>query len=215
MVKVAMIGGTGLIGADLAQRLVTADHQLLLLGRRPSGISGAQDLVSDVADWPAALADKSIDVAISTLGTTRKAAGSMVAFEAIDRHAVVSFARAAHAAGARHWMMVSSVGADPRSRSGYLAVKGRAECDVRAIGFARADIFRPGLLVGDRTERRPVERLAMRLSPLLNRFLVSSLDRYRAIPASAVASAMAKTIGAPPPGNFIHYNRDIRIISGL
>lgn len=213
MARVAMIGATGLIGAELAQRLVSAGHALLTLGRRGSGVSGATDLVVPVDRWATALEGQSVDVAISTLGTTRKAAGSMEAFEAIDRHAVAAFARSAKAAGAHQWMMVSSVGADAGSRNGYLAVKGRAEADVFALGFQRTDIFRPGLLVGSRSEYRPAERMAILISPLINPLLMGSLDRYRAIAASKVAGAMARTAGAVGAGVFIHQNREIRAIS--
>ncbi len=207
-----MIGATGLIGHDLAQRLVAAGHELVAIGRRASGVNGASDLIVPLDQWDIALTGGSIDVAISTLGTTRKAAGSMAAFEAIDRHAVAAFARSAKAAGARHWMMVSSVGAEPASRSGYLAVKGRAEADVLALGFERTDIFRPGLLVGERVERRPAEQLGIILSPLLNRLLPSALDKYRAIPASDVSAAMAVLAGARGGGVTIHENRAIRAI---
>lgn len=213
MARVAMIGATGLIGRDLAQRLVAAGHELVAVGRRASGVDGASDLIVAVDQWDIALTGRSIDVAISTLGTTRKAAGSMAAFEAIDRHAVAAFARSAKAAGARHWMMVSSVGADPASRSGYLAVKGRAEADVLALGFDRTDIFRPGLLLGSRDEHRPAERIAILVSPLINPLLVGSADRYRSIPATTVAAAMAASVSASGAGQFVHQNREICAIS--
>lgn len=213
MARVAMIGATGLIGRDLAQRLVAAGHELIAVGRRASGIAGVRDLVVPVERWDEALDGLAVEVAISTLGTTRKAAGSMAAFEAIDRHAVAAFARSAKAAGARQWMMVSSVGANPASRSAYLAVKGRAEADVLALGFDRSDIYRPGLLVGERKESRPAERLGIMLSPLINPLLVGSLDRYRSIPAKAVAAAMAAVAGELGSGTAIYQNREICAIS--
>lgn len=137
----------------------------------------------------------------------------MDAFEAIDRTAVVDFARAAHKAGARQWIMVSSTGADPHSRNAYLAVKGRAEADVLTLGFERIDIFRPGLLVGPREERRPAERFGMLISPLVNLMLGGPLDRYQAIPAKRVAAAIAKVAGTAQNGCEIHHNRAIRALS--
>lgn len=213
MARIAMIGATGLIGRDLAQRLVAAGHELVAVGRRACGIAGATDLIVPVDQWDIALTGQTIDIAISTLGTTRKAAGSMAAFEAIDRHAVADFARSAKEAGARQWMMVSSVGADAGSRNAYLAVKGRAEADINSIGFERTDIFQPGLLVGSRVEARPAERLAILLSPLINPLLRGSLDRYRAVPATTVAGAMAALAGAAGTGAHIHQNREICAIS--
>lgn len=215
MARIAMIGATGLIGADLARRLIEEGHELTLVGRRASGIDGATDVVVPVDRWEEALHNGQVDVAISTLGTTRKQAGSTAAFEAVDRHAVAAFARAAKSAGARQWMMVSSVGADPASRNSYLAVKGRAEADVLALGFERVDILQPGLLVGDRQESRPAERFGILISPFINPLLLGALDRYRAIPAGRVAEAMAALAGQSETGVHIHQNRQIRAISGL
>lgn len=213
MARIAMIGATGLIGRCLATLLVAAGHELLIIGRRESGVAGARDKVTTVDHWDDAVANEAVDVAISTLGTTRKVAGSMDAFEAIDRIAVVDFARAAHKAGARQWMMVSSTGADPHSRNSYLAVKGRAEADVLTLGFERIDIFRPGLLVGPRDEKRPAEKLGMLLSPLMNLILGGPLDRYQAIGAERVAAAMAAVAATGENGCEIHHNREIRALS--
>ncbi len=213
MARIAMIGATGLIGRYLAPSLVAAGHDLLIIGRRESAVAGARDKVAIVEHWDDAVASEAVDVAISTLGTTRKVAGSMDAFEVIDRTAVVDFARAAHEAGARQWMMVSSTGADPHSRNAYLAVKGRAEADVLTLGFDRVDIFRPGLLVGPREEKRPAERLGMLISPLMNLILGGPLDRYQAIPAKRVAEAMAKVAGTSESACEIYHNREIRALT--
>lgn len=210
MARIAMIGATGLIGRSLAPMLVAAGHDLMIVGRRRSNIAGAREAVAPVEDWAAAVAGERLDVAISTLGTTRKAAGSMEAFEDVDRRAVIAFARAARADGARQWMMVSSVGADPHSRNAYLAVKGRAEADALMLGYDRVDIFRPGLLMGARAETRLAERLGQIVSPLINRLLVGSLDRYQSIAADRVAAAMASLAASDGNGRHVHHNREIR-----
>lgn len=210
MARIAMIGATGLIGRSLAPMLVAAGHDLMIVGRRRSNIAGAREAVAPVEEWAAAVAGERLDVAISTLGTTRKAAGSMEAFEDVDRRAVIAFARAARANGARQWMMVSSVGADPHSRNAYLAVKGRAEADALMLGYDRVDIFRPGLLMGARAETRLAERLGQIVSPLINRLLVGSLDRYQSIAAERVAAAMASLAASDGNGRHVHHNREIR-----
>ncbi len=213
MARIAMIGATGLIGRSLAPMLVAAGHDLMIVGRRRSNIAGAREAVAPVEDWAAAVAGERLDVAISTLGTTRKAAGSMAAFEDVDRRAVIAFARAARANGARQWMMVSSVGADPHRRNAYLAVKRRAEADALMLGYDRVDIFRPGLLMGARAETRPAERLGQIVSPLINRLLVGSLDRYQSIAAERVAAAMASLAASGGNGRHVHHNREIRRLS--
>ncbi len=206
-----MIGATGLIGRSLAPLLVAADHDLLIIGRRDSGVSGARDVVRAVEDWPAALGEWRGDVAISTLGTTWRNAGSWPAFRAIDLDAVIAFAGAAQAAGARQFIMVSSVGASEGSRSTYLALKGEVERALEDLAFDRIDIVRPGLLRGDRgAERRFGERLGILISPMTNLLLRGPVGRYRAIDAETVAAAMSTLTGESGRGRFVHHNREIR-----
>lgn len=189
--KIIVAGGTGLIGSLLLKRL--SGHDLTLIGRRtnPDALSNAQQLIGDTADWPSLMADVKCDVAISTLGSTMAQAGSKAAFAAVDQDAVIAFAKAAKAGGARQFMMVSSVGANAKASNFYLATKGQAEDGVKAIAFDRFDIFRPGLLRGERSGTvRPVERLMISLSPITNLLTPPMFDHYRAIDADDVAGAM-------------------------
>ena len=208
--RVAMIGATGLIGRSLAPRLAAA-HDLLLIGRRPAGVAGAEERIGAMSEWPALLAGETIDVAISTLGTTWKQAGSWEAFRAVDVEAVLGFARAARAAGAHQFVSVSTVGAAAETRNQYLALKGEVEHNLDAIGFDRLDLIRPGLLRGDRGgDRRIAERIAIAISPLANLLLRGPLDRFAAIDADRVAAAMAALVGKAGDGRHIHFNHDLR-----
>lgn len=209
--RIALIGATGLIGRHLLP-LLEAEHDVLVLSRRASG--AAREKVAPLQQWPSLLKGERVDVAISTLGTTWKKAGSWENFAAVDHHAVVSFAEAARASGARQMISVSSVGADIRAQAGYLALKGRVERDLAAVGFARLDVIQPGLLVGDRgPDRRVLERLGIAASPALNLLLRGTLDRFAAIPAVKVAQAMASLVGRAGDGTSIHQNRDIRMLA--
>ena len=210
MARVALIGATGLVGRTLAPLLVADGHQLLILTRRPAGVSGAREVVAQMDAWPAALADEAVDIAISALGTTWRKSGSWERFAAVDRFAVTAFARAARDSGARQMVSVSSVGADPASRIAYLALKGTVEADLAALGFARLDIVRPGLLRGERgPDRRTGERIGIALSPLVNPLLVGRLRRYRAIDAALVAAAIASLCERKEEGRFVYFNDSI------
>jgi uncharacterized protein YbjT (DUF2867 family) len=210
-VKVALIGATGLVGRQLWPSL-EARHDLLVLGRRPSG--ARREKLAPIDEWAALLVGEQVDCAISTLGTTHKAAGSWAAFEAVDRHGVLAFAAAARSAGARHFLLVSSSGADATSRSSYLRLKGEVETAVAALGFERVDIVRPGLLLGKRSEKRLAEGIGQLLAPLLNVVLKGPLDRYAGIEASLVAKAMAALAERGEPGLLLHHNREIRKFAG-
>lgn len=206
-----MIGATGLIGRTLAPLLVGQGHRLVILGRRPAGVGGAEEILGEIGSWPEALAGRTLDAAVSTLGTTWRKAGSWAAFEAVDRHAVVEFARAARSCGATQMISVSSSAADPGSGNKYLALKGQVERDLEGIGFERLDIVRPGLLRGERgADRRLGERIGIALSPLTNLVLRGPFDRFAAIEARLVAAAMAELVGQAETGCHIHHNSDIR-----
>ena len=207
--RIAMIGATGLIGQALAPRLAV-DHDLLLIGRRPAGVAGAAERIAPMDEWSALLAGEAIDVAISTLGTTIRQAGNWEAFQAVDATAVLRFARAARAAGARQMLSVSSVGANAGARNKYLAMKGAAEDGLAALGFERLDIIRPGLLRGDRgDDRRLGERIGSAISPVANLLLRGRLDRFAAIDAERVAAGIAALVGAKGNGRRVHFNREI------
>lgn len=212
--RVALIGATGLVGSLVVPLL--ARHQLVVLTRRPTGFAGVTERVAPANGWPALLAGERLDAAVSTLGSTWRKAGSWDAFERVDRDAVVGFARAALAAGARQFISVSAAGADPRSPDPYLALKGRADTDLSSLGFERVDLLRPGLLRGPRgNDRRLQERLAIALSPLTNLFLRGRLDRFAAIDSADVAQAAAALLASPQPGTFIHENGQIRRASAI
>ena len=204
MARVAMIGASGLVGGLVLPML--ARHQVLLIGRRALPVDLPQR-VGPIDAWPD-LIDAPVDVVVSTLGTTWRAAGrSQAAFRAVDRDAVVAVAGAARRAGARQAIVVSSVGASPASRSFYLRTKGEMEAALAGVGFDTLDILRPGLLRGSRGgERRFGERLATAASPLTDRLVP---DRYRSIAAERVAAAIAALVGRDDRGDAVLHNSEI------
>jgi len=212
--RILLIGGTGLVGALLAERLRSDDDfQAEVLVRRPSGRvdPAGHEHVAPSADWPEIAGRLGAEIAISALGTTMRAAGSEPAFRAVDFDMVVDFARAARAGGTRHMIVISAVGADAGSRIFYLRTKGEMERALESLDFDRLDVVRPGLLRGARGgDRRAGERLGILVSPLLNLLLRGRLDRYAAIDAEVVAAAIAALAGRNEPGTFVHHNRELQ-----
>lgn len=66
-------------------------------------------------------------------------------------------ARAARDAGVKVYVLVSSTSASKDSSIPYSRMKGEIEEDVKALGFERTVILRPGLISGQRDESRPAE----------------------------------------------------------
>ncbi|SDD16020.1 NAD(P)H-binding protein [Aquimonas voraii] len=220
--RVLLIGGSGLVGRALAARLSSRPElQLdLLLRRVASGVSpgarvfAAEPLSEALQQWQSA--GQGCDVFISALGTTRSIAGSIDAFARVDRDLVLLMAKAARAAGAQQAILVSSVGADPRSRNDYLRIKGQVEAAVANLGFERCDFLQPGLLLGEREGQpaRPAERLGQRLAPLFNALLIGRLARYRAIEAGTVAAAASALIGRRGSGICRHQGPALQALAG-
>lgn len=200
--KTALLAGaSGLVGGHLLDLLLRDGGSLEVasLGRRRLDREHAR-LTQFEVDF-ARLDDVDLphaDVAFCCLGTTIKRAGSEAAFRAVDHDAVVAFARKALASGVRHLLVVTSLGADARSRVFYNRVKGEVEASLAALGFDALTVLQPSLLLGDRSESRPGERAAVIASRALAPLL--SWVASRPIEASVVAGAMAKLASTPAKG---------------
>lgn len=214
-VRVLLVGATGLVGqAVLAAAAGRPGLRMVALGRRAGTLpAGAQmdQLVIAPEYWADAVAQVRPDVIVLALGTTIAAVGGdRAAFRAVDHDLTLRCATAARQAGVGHAILVSSVGADPAARTFYLATKGAVERDVAALGFARCDILRPGLLRGARQGAvRPAERLGMAVAPLVDWALRGALSRYRSITASTVGQAIVKLASVQADGQFVHHFRSI------
>lgn len=218
MTRILLAGATGLVGSQVLGRLVkrSGNPEIHVIARRPfeDVPPNMRQHIADTADWPAEIAKIGPDVAISCLGTTIKTAGSKAAFAAVDLDLVVAVATAAKTTGARHMITVSSVGASPNASNFYLSTKGKAEQGLRALGFDRLDILRPGLLRGNRQESRTGEALGIILSPFTDALMHGPLRSYRSIDSATVASAIASLAVGGGQGEFIHENDAIAALAG-
>jgi uncharacterized protein YbjT (DUF2867 family) len=194
-------GASGLVGGLLLDGLLEDPlyREVLSLGRR-SLPKQHPKLVQRAVDF-ARLEEEtlpSVDDAFCCLGTTIKKAGSQEAFRAVDHDAVLAFAKATRKAGARRFLVVTALGANPDSRVFYNRVKGEVERDLQGLGFESLVILQPSLLLGDRAESRPGERAAIVasrvLAPLLRPF------GGRPIEARTVARAMVALAREAPKG---------------
>ncbi|HCY00506.1 MAG TPA: hypothetical protein DG754_10235, partial [Bacteroidales bacterium] len=131
-----------------------------------------------------------IDTAYCCLGTTIKKAGSKEAFLEVDLELVVDFANKAKEAGVKRFAVVSSIGANAKSKNFYLNTKGKVEEQLKAIGFKRLVIVQPSLLLGKRNEKRFGEDMGKVLYSVFKFIFIGPLKKYRGIQALDVAKAM-------------------------
>ena len=202
-----IVGATGLVGRAVVDNF--GARKLTILARRE--VAGHKALVAPPERWGDVIAAERPAILISCLGTTIRQAGSQAAFRAVDHDLILAAARGARAGGASHMIVVSSVGASAKSSNFYLRTKGETEEGLRALGFDRLDIMRPGLLTGDREgPARLGEGIAMVAAPLADMLMRGSLRRYRSISAAAVAKAIVALAAEPGTGIFVHENDAMR-----
>ena len=191
--KALVLGATGAIGKDLVELLLkdpTVDRVDIFV-RREVNIPSAK-LVVHVVDFdhPEQWADKiSGDVLFSTLGTTIRAAGSQEAQWKVDYTYPYNAAKAARENGVPTYVLVSSVGANAKSKVFYTRMKGALDDAVQELGFPGCFILRPPSLI-----RKGSDRFGEKAGIVaLRAFNAIGLMRaWKPMPTEAVAGAMLR-----------------------
>lgn len=196
-----VLGATGLVGRNLVEQLSRAAHierVVTITRRRAEPVSA--NVTNHVIDFGRLDAYASLfaaDYLFSSLGTTRRQAGSIEAQRKVDLEYQFAAAHLAARHGVRHYLLVSSTGADAHTSNPYLKMKGELEQRVLQLPFERISIFQPSVLVGDRPEARAGEQFAGFMLQGL-RFL-PGLRRYRPIRGERVAEKMVEVSHTPGP----------------
>ncbi len=186
-----VIGATGLIGTQLVQLLLENDNfeKIRIFVRRDSGLKHAK-LEQQIVDFSEnEIWHKSLngDVLFSALGTTLKQAGGKENQFKIDYIFNLNFAKAAKENGIENYILVSSVGANSKSKVFYTKMKGELDEAVSKIGFKNVAILRPSSLTGDRKDKRMAEIISIPLATFITKFI---FKKYRPIEDKIVAQAM-------------------------
>ena len=194
-----VIGATGLIGSNVVELLVEAEHvdRIVVITRRPINFA-SEKIESHVIDFNELSRSSHLfvgDILFSCLGTTRKQAGSIAAQRIVDLEYQYTAARLACAQGLSHYLLVSSSNASEDSLSAYLKMKGELEAKVQALDFKYTTIIQPSLLLGERDDFRLAESLGSKVFPLLCR--LPGLRRYRPISGKQVAEKMIELSETP------------------
>ncbi len=207
-----LVGASGLIGSQLLKKLLDSPYykSVIVLARKPLGLMHPklQEYIFDFENPDASMVHGN-DV-FCCLGTTIKKAGSKEAFQKVDLVYPIQIARLAKNNGAEKFLIVTAMGANSNSSIFYNQVKGKVEQELREIEYPTLHIFRPSLLLGERTERRVGERIGAIFSNILNPFMVGSLRKFRAIDSGKVAAAMIANAKETKKGVFIHSSDELQ-----
>lgn len=203
-----ILGATGLVGNECVHQFAASPEfsKVIALTRRPLRDATHPKVESHVIDFERLDEVKDyfrVTHIVCALGTTIKKAGSQANFRRVDHDYPVAAARVGLEQGAQHFLLVSALGANARSRIFYNRVKGDVEEAIHALPYRSVTIARPSILLGEREEPRVGETIAKVLSRFAPR-------RVRAVPARDVAAALLRAALDDAPGVRIIESKDLQ-----
>jgi uncharacterized protein YbjT (DUF2867 family) len=193
--KLLLLGATGLVGSTALKQALAegAISEVVAPTRRP--LAPQNKLVNPVNLRLDELAPRvkswDVDAVVCALGTTKAKAGSEDAFRYVDYTLPVVFAKAAHAAGAETFALVSAIGAATNSMFFYAKTKGEVEREIQQIGFCSLTICRPSIIAGERSETRIAEGAVLAILRVLAPILPK---KFHINPASVIAASLLDSV---------------------
>ncbi|MDZ4793946.1 MAG: NAD(P)H-binding protein [Bacteroidota bacterium] len=208
-----IIGATGLTGGYLLEDLLQDNYYdtVRILVRRHIEMTHAK-LEKKLVDFADAesfqLGLEGSDTVFCTVGTTqKKVKGNKEDYRKVDYDIPVKAARFCKLTGCENFVLVSSVGANSKSKNFYLQLKGEVEDAVKVVGLRSVHIIQPSVLLGDRKESRTGEKIAKAVMKAIS-FLLPS--KYKAIQGKEVAKAMILLSKMEKEGATTYQYKDIK-----
>ncbi|HSU28845.1 MAG TPA: NAD(P)H-binding protein [Chitinophagaceae bacterium] len=205
-----LIGATGMIGNYLREMLWKSEQFdiIRLIVRRPVEKKDLKEEIKlvDFSNTESfKLAIEGTDTLFCCIGTTnKKVKGDNTLYHAIDHDIPANAARYCKETGCGKFIIITSVGANAKSRNFYLRLKGEVEDAIKANGPASIHVFQPGMLLGKREEKRRGEKFMQGLTRFLSGALFGSLRKYRSIQGKTVAKAMLNAAKKEDNGFFVY-----------
>lgn len=204
----SVVGATGAVGREIVRGLCENENydKIIVWARRELNFSHEKletQIINfdEIKDMP----PREIDEIFCALGTTMKQAGSRGQFYKVDVSYPVNIAKWGIASGARRFALISSQGANERSRFFYLRAKGKAEKKIAALGFKSLQIARLPAIKSEREQVRMGELFTIWLFGLLPKFI---LTNYRPMSAKDIAAAVIAAAQTDAKGVQIYHPRE-------
>ncbi|AGA68681.1 putative nucleoside-diphosphate sugar epimerase [Desulfitobacterium dichloroeliminans LMG P-21439] len=208
-----LIGASGLVGAKLLGLLLNdSEYEKVIIFVRKSlelKHPKVEEVVLEFDELAQYKVYFKVNDVFCCLGTTIKKAGTQEAFKKVDVEYPLEIAGIAKEMGAEKFLVISSMGANARSKVFYSRMKGILEQELEKIGMGSLHIFRPSLLLGDRKEFRVGESVSSLISKGLPFLFAGSLRKYKPIGAETVAKGMVLAAQSEAEGVFIHESYEI------
>jgi uncharacterized protein YbjT (DUF2867 family) len=211
MKKALIAGSTGLVGSQLLTQLLNSDRYSTVVALTRTELSISHPKLTQIHVDYKKLEDhrselKADDV-FCCLGTTMAKARTKEKFREVDFDYPMKLGRLASAQQASQFLIVSALGADPKSSFYYNQVKGELEEAVTTLNFDAIHIFKPTLLLGPRAEHRSAEDAA-KIFYRIFWFLLP--NKFKAIHSRKVAAAMLHFAAREQKGIFVHESYEMQ-----
>ncbi|MDD4994231.1 MAG: NAD-dependent epimerase/dehydratase family protein [Paludibacter sp.] len=163
MKKAIIFGASGFVGSHLLDELLNNPiyTEITIVVRKPVNINHPKlkTLIGDFTSMPKLIEDVIVDEIFIALGAIQNSKQSSNEFYQIDHDYPVIAAKTAKQNGAKSVFLVTAAGANANSKFKYVKTKGEIERDIIALDFQFTHIFRPTMIVGNRQDKRPLEKL--------------------------------------------------------
>ena len=207
--SVVMLGASGAVGGQAVNALLAMAElkRLTLLGRREIALPAAaksnavtQHVIDiDATDTWASLVGGH-DCAVCTLGVGQPSQMTKAEFVHIDKDVVIAFATICKQAGVKHFELLGAAGADSKSRSFYLRLKGELRDALVALNFERLSLFQPSMILTPTNRYGITQALTLAFWPGLSHLMLGPMRKFRGIRVETLGAAMAKNLATDGKG---------------
>jgi len=196
MKKAIVYGASGLVGSYILESLLndTNYEQIIIVVRKDLNIQHPKlkTLIGDFHSLANVVKGIYTDEVFIALGTTQKKTPDRKQYYQIDHDYPVLAAQLAKENGAKSVFLVSAIGANEKSSVFYVKMKGETECDIINLNFNHTYIFRPSMILGNRKEKRTLEKVLISIFKVINPLFIGKSSKYKGIEAKDIAQSMVK-----------------------
>ena len=193
--KTALVfGSSGLVGGHLLNQLIENDNynkiKIFVRSQPEINNSKVEIIKTDFNNLENHKEDIKGDDCFFCIGTTKQNSPDKNEYKRVELEVPKQIAQIAKSNSVNSFVFISSGYADPKSSGDYLKFKGQVEEELKKLNFPKLGIMRPSFLLGDRKEKRIVEKIGIFVFKLLSPLFLGPLKKMKPIHSATVAKAM-------------------------
>ncbi|MCD0468140.1 NAD(P)H-binding protein [Flavobacterium sp. JAS] len=196
MKKAIVYGASGLVGSYILESLLNDINyeQIIIVVRKDLNIQHPKlkTLIGDFHSLANVVKGIYTDEIFIALGTTQKKTPDRKQYYQIDHDYPILAAQLAKENGAKSVFLVSAIGANANSSVFYVKMKGETERDIINLSFDHTYVFRPSMILGNRKEKRTLEKVLISIFKVINPLFIGKFSKYKGIEAKDIAQSMVK-----------------------